>query len=193
MWICFSRSPEPQTWICYTEAMDAILDVTLFSLALAGMEAIAWATHKYIMHGPLWVLHRSHHGPRRGAWELNDLFAVFFAAPSVLLIWIGTFAWGPALWLGLGMAGYGAVYALFHDGVVHRRFPLPVPARWFKRLVQAHRLHHATTQKRGAVSFGFLWAPPVRELKRRLAERRSRSAAPPEPSSELAKFRFPRT
>jgi beta-carotene 3-hydroxylase len=153
--------------------MHSLLDFGLFSLGLIGMEGVAWSTHKYVMHGWLWSLHRSHHRPRRGAFELNDLFAVVFAAPSMLLIWAGSSFWPPALWIGLGMAAYGAVYALFHDGVVHRRFPLPIPARRFKRLVQAHRLHHAVSEKDGAVSFGFLWAPPVRELKRRLADLRS--------------------
>lgn len=152
--------------------MHVLLDLGLFAVGLIGMEGVAWASHKYLMHGWLWSLHRSHHRDRSGWFELNDLFAVLFAAPSILLMWIGTSIWAPALWLGLGMAAYGAVYALFHDGVVHRRFPVPVPARWFKRLVQAHRLHHAVGEQHGAVSFGFLWAPPARELKRRLALRR---------------------
>ena len=39
-----------------------------------------------------------------------------------------------------------------------------------KRIVQAHRLHHATESKHGSVSFGFLWAPPPDVLKRQLAE-----------------------
>ena len=37
-----------------------------------------------------------------------------------------------------------------------------------KRLVQAHRLHHAMATKHGAVSYGFLYAPPVRVLKAQL-------------------------
>jgi hypothetical protein len=31
------------------------------------------------MHGFLWVLHKSHHEPRKGAFELNDLFGFIFA------------------------------------------------------------------------------------------------------------------
>jgi beta-carotene 3-hydroxylase len=31
-----------------------------------------------------------------------------------------------------------------------------------KRIVQAHRLHHAVESKHGTVSFGFLWAPRPR-------------------------------
>ena len=37
-----------------------------------------------------------------------------------------------------------------------------------KRLVQAHRLHHAAHTKDGCVSFGFIWAGNVRKLKAQL-------------------------
>jgi len=40
-----------------------------------------------------------------------------------------------------------------------------------KRIVQAHRLHHAVETKEGAVSFGFLWAPPAEALKAELKRR----------------------
>ena len=143
-------------------------DGGLFLMAMVGMEAVAWATHRYLMHGPLWAIHRSHHEPRSGRFELNDLFAAYFALPSIALIFVGTWVWGPAFWLGWGMTGYGVVYVLFHDGLVHGRFHSPLPLRLMKRLVQAHRLHHAVPTKRGAVSYGFLWAPPVRVLKARL-------------------------
>ena len=33
-----------------------------------------------------------------------------------------------------------------------------------KRIVQAHRLHHVVETREGNVSFGFIYAPPVREL-----------------------------
>ena len=140
----------------------------LFLAALVGMEGVAWATHRFLMHGPLWSLHRSHHEPRNGRFELNDLFAAYFALPSMGLIFWGTRGWAPAFWLGWGMTAYGAVYAMFHDGLVHGRFRSPLPLRLMRRLVQAHRLHHAVHTRTGAVSFGFLWAPPVRLLKARL-------------------------
>jgi len=61
--------------------MDRLaFDILLFVAAFTGMEAFAWFTHKYVMHGFLWVWHRSHHTPRTGMFELNDLFAVVFAA-----------------------------------------------------------------------------------------------------------------
>lgn len=158
--------------------MAGLLDAGLFLAALIGMEGVAWATHRFLMHGPLWVLHRSHHEPRSGVFELNDLFAAYFALPSMALIYWGR-SWSPALWLGLGMTGYGLIYALFHDGLVHNRFRSPLPLRLMKHLVQAHRLHHVVRTKHGAVSYGFLWAPPVRTLKARLQAAQSDGASPP--------------
>jgi beta-carotene 3-hydroxylase len=40
-----------------------------------------------------------------------------------------------------------------------------------KRIVQAHRLHHAVETRRGTVSFGFLWAPRPESLKAELKRR----------------------
>ena len=153
---------------------SVLAPIGLFLGALTGMEGVAWFTHRYLMHGALWSLHKSHHEPRTGLFELNDLFAVFFALPSMALIfwgscgWWGMDGWRPALWLGLGMTAYGAIYALFHDGLVHGRFDSPLPLRLMKRLVQAHRLHHTVHTRTGSVSYGFLWAPPARVLKARL-------------------------
>jgi beta-carotene 3-hydroxylase len=39
---------------------------------------------------------------------------------------------------------------------------------YWKRLIQAHRFHHAVSTKDGCVSYGFLIAPPVRKLKEQL-------------------------
>jgi beta-carotene 3-hydroxylase len=68
------------------------------------------------------------------------------------------------------MTAYGFLYFVAHDGLVHRRWPFHyVPRRgYLKRLYQAHRMHHAVRGREGAVSFGFLYAPPVATLKRRL-------------------------
>jgi beta-carotene 3-hydroxylase len=139
--------------------------VLLFLAALAGMEGVAYLTHKHLMHGPLWVLHESHHRPRPGRFERNDLFGVFFALPSILLIYLGTHGTPWALPLGLGMTAYGACYFGFHDVVVHRRLPLRwrPRGRYFDRIVRAHLIHHRTQAKHGAVSFGFLWSPPLPE------------------------------
>jgi beta-carotene 3-hydroxylase len=147
------------------------LDILLFTGAFAFMEGVAWFTHKYVMHGFLWVWHRSHHSPRTGAFELNDLFAVVFASPAIVAIYFGVHGVPWLLPVGLGVTAYGAVYAMFHDGLVHRRYwtPLSAKSRFWKRLIQAHRIHHAVTTKQGCVSYGFLLAQPVRKLKAELA------------------------
>jgi beta-carotene 3-hydroxylase len=132
-----------------------------FLAGLVGMEAVAWAAHKWLMHGPLWFLHASHHAPRKGRWEANDLFGLFFSSLSIAAI-----AWGvrsDAAWigLGLGMAGYGLGYLLIHDWLVHGRFgKAPQPRNsYLQRLVSRHRIHHAKGTRDGCRHFGFLWAP----------------------------------
>jgi beta-carotene 3-hydroxylase len=145
-----------------------LLNAALLLAAFLAMELLAYATHRYVMHGWMWCWHRSHHEPRTGVFERNDLFAILFAAPAILLIYLGVHHVAPALWVGLGITLYGVFYALVHDGMVHRRF-----GRWFytprsgylRRLLQAHRLHHAVRTRAGCVSFGFLYAPPPRALK----------------------------
>jgi hypothetical protein len=102
----------------------------------------------------------------------NDLFAVVFATPAIIAIWLGVRGIDWLLPVGLGITTYGAIYFLFHDGLVHRRWPMPKPrSPYWKRLIQAHRFHHAVHTKHGAVSFGFLLAPDVRKLKAQLASR----------------------
>lgn len=136
------------------------------------MEGFAWAAHKYIMHGPGWGWHRSHHESYAGRFEKNDLYAVVFSAIVVALFAAGWW-WQPLWWAALGITVYGGVYAFVHDMLVHQRFGYRwVPRRgYFKRLHQAHRLHHATKGRDGAVSFGFLFAPHPNRLKQQLRER----------------------
>jgi len=140
---------------------------------IAFMEGFAYAMHRWIMHGPLWALHESHHRPRQGWFERNDWFAFVFAIPSVLLIFMGTqLGYPPALaWIGYGVSVYGVIYFVFHDVIVHRRLKhgWRPKSEYMRRIVQAHRLHHAVETKDGTVSFGFLYAPPVRALKAELA------------------------
>lgn len=145
-----------------------LINAILFIASLATMEAVAWFAHKYLMHGPLWFLHESHHVPHRGWFEKNDWFGVLFSLPAIALIYLGTHGFPRLLWIGLGITAYGVLYFVFHDVVVHRRIRLSLPLRsaYMRRIIQAHLIHHRTHVKQGAVSFGFLYAPPVDELKR---------------------------
>src|SRR3546814_18107153 len=96
-----------------------------------------------------------------------------FARPSVPGCLAGVrVGWGDAwTWVGGGITAYGAIYFGFHDVLVHQRISHRYLPRspYMRRLVQAHRLHHAVETKHGTVSFGFLWAPPITALKARLA------------------------
>jgi beta-carotene 3-hydroxylase len=147
-------------------------EVLIFLATVAGMEVFAYVMHRWVMHGPGWFLHASHHRARTGWFELNDLYAVIFAVPSIVLIDLGVaYGWGSGVTaVGAGIAGYGAIYFGFHDWIVHRRLPHRVVPRstYFKRIVQAHRMHHVVESKHGTVSFGFLYAPPIEVLKRQL-------------------------
>ncbi|MDT0139935.1 sterol desaturase family protein [Acidovorax sp. PRC11] len=151
--------------------MNAALSAAGIVLAtVAGMEVFAWAAHRWVMHGWGWGWHRSHHEPRHGLFEKNDLYAVVFAGVAIVLIALGTSGRWPLQWIGAGMTLYGALYFFVHDGLVHQRWPWRWVPRsgYLKRLYQAHRLHHAVHGREGCVSFGFLWAPAPDRLKQQL-------------------------
>jgi beta-carotene 3-hydroxylase len=52
----------------------------------AGMELVAHLMHKYVMHGFLWSLHKSHHQKGKNFFEKNDYYFLIFATPGILLI-----------------------------------------------------------------------------------------------------------
>jgi beta-carotene 3-hydroxylase len=162
--------------------MHWALGIILLIATVVAMEAVAYAMHRWVMHGPGWFLHKSHHSPG-GPLEANDLYGLIFAAPSVLLIYGGlNLGWGhwPA-WVGGGIAVYGLIYFGFHDVIVHKRIAHRIVprSRYLKRIVQAHRLHHAVEDRNGAVSFGFLWAPSPERLKAKLGKSRLRAPTSP--------------
>ena len=127
------------------------------------MEGVAWFTHKYVMHGVLWSWHRSHHTLHNHTLEKNDLFAVVFSIPAILLILLGTVSqqFHFALYIGIGITGYGIFYFIFHDIIVHRRIKINYKAKnsYMKRIMRAHYIHHEKHTKEGCEAFGFLYAP----------------------------------
>jgi beta-carotene 3-hydroxylase len=143
-----------------------VMYVLLFLLTVVAMEGVAFLMHKYLMHGPLWFIHESHHRREKSRFELNDLFGVFFAVPSIILIYLGTHGSPTLLAIGLGMTAYGAIYFGFHDVIVHHRIRHRIrpKGRYLQRIIKAHHIHHATREKHGAVSFGFVYAPPIEKL-----------------------------
>jgi len=137
-----------------------ISGIIALAIGFTGMEVVAHLMHKYVMHGFLWSLHRSHHQKGKGFLEKNDLYFLIFASPGIALIVKGVnsgFDW--TFFLGLGIALYGFTYLLVHDIIIHQR------VRWFTKfnnryiraLRAAHKAHHANVDKDAAVSYGMLW------------------------------------
>lgn len=140
------------------------MDILLYILVLLGtfivMEGVTWCTHKFVMHGFLWYLHKDHHKVQPGIFEKNDAFSIIFAVPSILLIYFGTYDgvwWQQAI--GFGIMAYGFAYFMVHDVIIHQRF------KWFTKskstyvraIRWAHKMHHKHIDKHDGESFGFLF------------------------------------
>jgi beta-carotene 3-hydroxylase len=135
------------------------------------MEGVAWFTHKYIMHGLLWSLHRDHHEVEPGWWERNDFFFLIFAIPGMTLIYFGVAEFDLRFWIGAGITVYGSAYFFIHDIFIHQRF------RWLRKTTnpyllairKAHKLHHKRLDKHDGVYFGMLW--PSKRLIQQASEK----------------------
>ncbi|MBA1204120.1 beta-carotene hydroxylase [Pseudomonas capeferrum] len=151
-----------------------LLNFAAFTATLVAMEGVGTLAHRYIMHGWGWWLHRSHHEPHLGMLETNDFYLAALGLIAAALVAWGKAGHAPLQWVGAGVAGYGLLYVIAHDGLFHRHWPsAPRPVnRYLKRLQRAHRLHHAVKGRAGSVSFGFFYAPPLRVLARQLRQRR---------------------
>jgi beta-carotene 3-hydroxylase len=140
--------------------MTVVFYIVLLLATFCAMEGVTWLTHKYVMHGFLWYLHKDHHQVRPGFFEKNDAFFVIFAVPSMLLIAFGTY--GHMWWMqaiGFGIMAYGFAYFLVHDVIIHQRF------KWFTRtnnsyiraIRWAHKMHHRHLDRHNGESFGMLY------------------------------------
>ena len=133
-------------------------------------EFVAWFTHKYIMHGFLWIWHKSHHTVHHHTLERNDLFALVFSLPSIGLFYyygrVDFNAYGLAV--AAGILAYGIFYFIFHDIIVHQRLKWrPVKrSKYLQRMIHAHYMHHARHTKEDCEAFGFLYAPKKYEPKK---------------------------
>ena len=149
--------------------MSLILKISIVIGTFIFMEGVAWFTHKYIMHGFLWNLHKSHHKVHKHFFEMNDLFAVIFSIPSILLIYTGYSyeSYSILKYFGIGIFLYGVAYIIFHDIIVHRRIKInfKINSEYMKRIMNAHYVHHKVHTKEGAKAFGFLFAPKKYDVK----------------------------
>ncbi|KAI3762487.1 hypothetical protein L1987_52917 [Smallanthus sonchifolius] len=131
--------------------------------AAVGMEYWARWAHEALWHASLWHMHESHHKPREGPFELNDVFAITNAVPAIALLSYGFFHKGivPGLCFGagLGITVFGMAYMFVHDGLVHKRFQVGPIANvpYLRRVAAAHQLHH--TEKFNGVPYGLFLGP----------------------------------
>ena len=94
--------------------MDIIIWVFTVIITFTVTEFTAWFNHKYLMHGPLWILHRDHHKKDHNSWfERNDFFFIFYAVVSIgfFLLWQNNIL-AIGLAIGLGIFAYGLAYFL---------------------------------------------------------------------------------
>ncbi|TDQ11597.1 sterol desaturase family protein [Pedobacter metabolipauper] len=143
--------------------MGILINILIVLATFIGMEAVAWLTHKYLMHGLLWVLHKDHHNKEsEGFLEKNDSFFLIFAIPGILCLAAGTYYHNEvALMIGIGVTIYGAAYFFVHDIFIHQRFKIFRNAdHWyFKAIRRAHKMHHKHLNKEEGECFGMLWVP----------------------------------
>lgn len=127
------------------------------------MEGITWCTHKYIMHGLLWSLHRDHHHKDHDhALERNDYFFIIFAIPAIALMYFGSKAdFNYLFYIGLGITIYGFAYFFVHDIFIHQRIKVLQKTKnpYLLGIRRAHKQHHKHLGKEEGECFGFLWVP----------------------------------
>ena len=139
--------------------MNLILGIFIILITFFAMEIVAWATHKYLMHGLLWKLHKDHHVvDKNNKFQKNDFFFLIFAIPSMILIYIGYEYDNISLFFGLGIALYGLGYFIVHEIIIHQRLRFFKKSNnsYIKSIRMAHKVHHKTLGKYGASSFGML-------------------------------------
>jgi beta-carotene 3-hydroxylase len=139
-----------------------LFNILLIVITYCTMECVAWLTHKYIMHGLLWYLHKDHHQPEEGVFERNDAFFVIFALPCIVLMVLGSIKGiDYRFFIGIGILLYGLSYFMVHDVFIHQRLD------WFKRtdsvylraIRKGHKMHHKHLGKEDGECFGMLLVP----------------------------------
>ncbi|XLS30352.1 sterol desaturase family protein [Flavobacteriaceae bacterium M23B6Z8] len=143
--------------------MYTISWILIFLITFVIMEGMAWFTHKYVMHGFLWSLHKDHHKKDHDSWfEKNDAFFLFYAVISMSFIMIAD---NTSFWygfpIGFGIIAYGATYFMVHDIFIHQRFKFLRNANnWYaKGIRRAHKIHHKHLGKKDGECFGMLYVP----------------------------------
>lgn len=150
------------------------------------MEPVAYATHRWVMHGVGWGWHASHHRARTTTFERNDLYPATFAGLATLtMAAAATRRWSTVMAAGVGVTAYGAAYGVVHEIYAHRRMPrLRMRSAPLEALGRRHLRHH----QRGGEPFGMLAPLVVDAVAPAAALGRTRSPAPGDPLVEMGAF-----
>lgn len=143
--------------------MQTALWILVFIATFLIMEFNAWFTHKYIMHGFLWTLHRDHHHKDHKSWfERNDAFFIFYAVVSMSCWYFwSTYSLWYFLPIGIGIMAYGLAYFIVHDVFIHQRFKWlrNIDNAYARGVRRAHKIHHKHLGKNKGENFGMLIVP----------------------------------
>lgn len=140
--------------------------VLIAAAAFAATEVASYVLHRFLFHGALWHVHRTHHDPAHGhghGLEWNDLFSAGFGALSVGLIWAGRAdpLASTAFPLGVGVAVYGLLYFVLHDLYAHGRLGrMKTRNPAVQAVKRAHGRHHRSLEKEGREPYGLFLFPP---------------------------------
>ncbi len=143
--------------------MQTVFWILIFLGTFFIMEFNAWFTHKYIMHGFLWSLHKDHHHKDHDSWfERNDAFFIFYAVVSMTCFYLWSYE---GIWftlpIGLGILFYGIAYFVVHDIFIHQRFKWlrNIDNKYARGVRRAHKIHHKHLGKEKGENFGMLIVP----------------------------------
>ena len=134
--------------------MQTFIWILIFLGTFFIMEFNAWFTHKYIMHGFLWSLHKDHHHKDHDSWfERNDAFFIFYAVVSMTCFYLWSYE---DIWYTLPI-GLGIV----HDIFIHQRFKWlrNIDNKYARGVRRAHKIHHKHLGKEKGENFGMLFVP----------------------------------
>lgn len=144
--------------------MNILVNIGIVLITFIIMEGVTWLTHKYVMHGFLWILHDDHHNKdHESFFERNDAFFIIFAGIAMSFYSAGTFVepWRKLIYVGMGITLYGIAYFMVHDILIHQRFKLFTRTNnfYFRALRKAHKIHHKHLGKEEGECFGMLYVP----------------------------------
>lgn len=140
--------------------MNWLLIILIVIITFFVMEGVTWLSHRFIMHGFLWYLHKDHHQKGPGYFEKNDAFFLIFAIPSWLCIMLGVIYNSTlSIAIGSGITLYGIAYFVVHEIIIHQRLKFFTRSNntYVRTIRWAHKMHHKHLDKDEGESYGMLW------------------------------------